>query len=95
MDDDDFYSAILEGLLNFPFDFHEMNNKMFIPFEIHESIDTPPTEMDPDIQFYSNSQYTHGAKCDYYLEDQLISKVVEKKTMHSIIFLPLKCKEYS
>ena len=52
MDDDDgFYSAVLEGLLNFPFDFHEMNNKVFIPFEINESIDTPLTEMDPDIQF--------------------------------------------
>ena len=95
MDDEDFYSAVLEGLLNFPFDFHEMNKKVFIPFEINESIDTPLTEMDPDIQFYSNSQYTHGAKCDYYLEDQFISKVVEKKTMQSIIFLPLKCKEYS
>ena len=67
---------------------------VFIPFEINESIDTPLTEMDPDIQFYSNSQYTHGAKCDYYLEDRFISKGVEKK-MQSIIFLPLKCKEYS
>ena len=52
---------------------------VFIPFEINESIDTPLTEMDPDIQFYSNSQYTHGAKCDYYLEDRFISKGVEKK----------------
>ena len=78
MDDDDFNSAVVEGLLNSPFDFHEMNNKLFIPFEINEIIDTPLTEMDPVIQFYSNSQYTHGAKCDYYLEDQFISRVVEK-----------------
>ena len=72
-----------------------MNNKLFIPLEINESIYTPLTEMDPDIKFYSNSQYTHGAKCDFYLEDQFISKVVGKKAMQSIIFLPLKCKEYS
>ena len=35
--------------------------------------------MDPDIQYYSISNYTQGAKCDYYLEDQFISKVVEQK----------------
>ena len=64
-DEEDFNSATLEGLLNFPFDFHEMNSKVFIPFEINDSIDTPLTEMDPDIQNYSNSNYTHGAKCDY------------------------------
>ena len=63
---------------NFPFDFHEMNSNVFIPFEINASIDTPLTEMDPEIQYYLNSNYTHGAKCDYYLEDQFISKVVEK-----------------
>ena len=92
MDDDDFHSAVLEGLLNFPFDFHEMNNKVFMPFEINESIDTPLTEMDPDIQFYSNSHYTHGAKCDYYLEDQFISKVVGKKQCNQLSFFHLNVK---
>ena len=29
-----------------------MNDKVFIPFEINETTDTPFTEMDPDIQFY-------------------------------------------
>ena len=71
--------TVLEGLLNFLFDFHEMNSKVFIPFEMNESIDTPLTEMDPDIQYYSYSNYTHGAKCDYYLEDHFISKVAGQK----------------
>ena len=35
--------------------------------------------MDPDIQYYSDSNYTNGAKCDYYLEDQFISNVVEQQ----------------
>ena len=78
-DDEDLNSAVLEGLLHFPLDFHEMNSKVFIPFEINESIDTPFTEMDPNIHYYSNSNYTHGAKCDYYLEDQFISKGAEQK----------------
>ena len=91
-DDEDFNSAVLEGLLNFPFDFHEMNSKVFIPFEINESIDTPLTEMDPDIQYYSNSNYTQGAKCDYYLEDQFISKVVEQKNCNRLSFFHLNVK---
>ena len=78
-DDEDFNSTVLEGLLNFPLDFHETNSKVFIPFEINESIDTPLTEMHPDIPYYTNSNCTHGEKCDYYLEDQFISKVVEQK----------------
>ena len=91
-DDEDFNSAVLEGLLNFPFDFHEINSKVFIPFEINESIDTPLTEMDPDIQHYSNSNYTHGAKCDYYLEDQFILKVVEQKNCNRLSFFHLNVK---
>ena len=54
-DDDDFYSAVLEGLQNFPFNFHEKNNKVPIFFEINDSIDTPLAEMYPDIQFYSKT----------------------------------------
>ena len=84
-DDEDFNSAVLDGVLNFPFDFHEMNSKVFIPFEINDSFDTALTKMDPAIQCYSNSNFTHGAKCDYYLEDQFISKVVEQK--HAIGYL--------
>ena len=81
----DFNSAVLEGLLNFAFDFHEMNSKVFIPFEISESIDTPLTEMDPDIQYYSNSNY-------YYLEDQFISKVAEQKNCNRLSFFHLNVK---
>ena len=30
-------SAVVGGMLNFPFDCHEMNSKVFIPFEINDS----------------------------------------------------------
>ena len=42
----------MECVSDYPFQFHEMNTKVFIPFEINESTNTPFTEMDPDIQFY-------------------------------------------
>ena len=50
-----------------------MSNKIFIPFEIIDSIDTPLTEVDPDIQFYSSVAYIQSTKCDYYLEDKFVS----------------------
>ena len=63
-DDDDggggCYSAVLEGMLNFPFHFHEIVTKLCISAEINYSTDTPLTKMDPDTQFCSNFQYTHG-----------------------------------
>ena len=37
-DDDDFLSAILEGVIHSTFRFHEMNSQIFFPFEINETI---------------------------------------------------------
>ena len=59
-------------MLDCTFRFNEINNKLFIPFEINDSAETPMTEIDPDIQFYSNSQYTHDTNCDYFFEDTFI-----------------------
>ena len=33
------------------FHMNEMSNKLVCPFEINQGIETPLTEMDPDIQF--------------------------------------------
>ena len=68
----------MEDLLDCSYPYHEMSNKIFIPFEINDSIDTPLTEVDPDIQFYSSVEYTQSTKCDYYLEDKFISMIAEK-----------------
>ena len=42
----------MEGVLGYSYKFHEMNQKVFIPFEINDQSDTPLTEIDPDMQFY-------------------------------------------
>ena len=39
--DDDFYSAVIEGMLDCSFRLQEINNKIFTPFEINNSL-TPP-----------------------------------------------------
>ena len=47
-DDDDFYSAVIEGMLDCSFKLQEINNKIFTPFEINDSFDTPFADIDPD-----------------------------------------------
>ena len=73
-DDDEFYSVIMEGVLGYSYNFHEMNQKVFIPFEINYQSDTPLTEIDPDMQFYLETNYIKNTKCDYYMEDTFIKR---------------------
>ena len=59
----------MEQRLNFSFQFHEMNSRVFVPFEINQELNTPVSEIDPDLQFYTETNYIQNTKCDYYLED--------------------------
>ena len=47
-DADDIYSAVLEGMLDCSFWLHKINSKVFTPFEITDSLDTPFSDTDPD-----------------------------------------------
>ena len=68
----------MECVSDYPFQFHEMNTKVFIPFEINESTNTPFTEIDPDIQFYS-STHALNTQCEYIIEDTFLTNITEKK----------------
>ena len=59
----------MEQRLNCSFRFHEMNSRVFVPFEINQESNTPVTEIDPDLQFYTESNYIQNTKCNYNLED--------------------------
>ena len=39
--DDDFYATVMEGVVECPYRLHEIGNKVFLPFEINDSFDTP------------------------------------------------------
>ena len=56
--DDEYTAAILENIMNYPTSFEDINNKIFVPFEINDS-DSPLSETDPDVQFYSENHYIH------------------------------------
>ena len=68
----------MEGMFDCPFRFHEINNKVFVPFEINGEFDTPLAERDPDMQFYLESNYIKKTKCDYYIEDTFIKNISNK-----------------
>ena len=57
-----------------------MNNRVFVPFEIKQESNTPVTEIDPDLQFYTESNYIQKTICDYYLEDSFNDCFSESKT---------------
>ena len=71
---DCFHNAVIEGILDCSFQYHEMNNKVFMPFDINERSDTPFTEIDPDFHVYTTSYSIKHTKCDYFTEDTLVDK---------------------
>ena len=52
-EDEDFFVEVMEQRLNCSFRFHEMNSRVFVPFEINQDSNTPFSEIDPDHQFYT------------------------------------------
>ena len=74
-EDQDFFAAVLEGILDHTFRLHEINSKVFSPFEINQDLDTPLSEIDPDLQYYSESNYIQNMNCEYYFEDSFQNNI--------------------
>ena len=72
--DDEYAAAISENITSYPTRLEEINNKIFMPFEINDN-DSPLCETDPDVQFYSENHYIQSTSCDYYFEDDFNSKI--------------------
>ena len=64
-----------ENVVDHSYQFLEIDKKIFNPFEINNRIDTPLTEIDPDLQFYTENHYICSTKCEYYLEEQFVSEI--------------------
>ena len=74
---DSFHNAVIEGMLDCSFHHHEMNNQVFVPFEIDEGSDTPFSEIDPHFQFYTDNYYIKNTQCDHYIEDTFVNKFTQ------------------
>ena len=70
-----------------------MNTKVFVPFGINESTNTPFNEMDPDIKFYSSTHYALNTQCDYFIEDIFLKNITEKNQFQNKLSLfPINVK---
>ena len=78
----------MEGMLNNEFQISEISNKHFCPFKIYQGIEMPLTEIDPDMQFYSDSHYIQNLNRNYHLEEKLIKEIEDYSTKrnHSSLF---------
>ena len=65
-DDDVFLATAREGIINDAYRLID-SNKLFMPFEINA--ESPFNEMDPDFQYFSDSNYINNTQCDYYTEE--------------------------
>ena len=68
--DDDFIES-LSGLWNIKptNSFSKASDKLFLPFELNTSTDSPLYDVDPDLNVYCNFHNTYIPLCDYYSED--------------------------
>ena len=78
---------IMECVYDDPFQFHEMNTRVFIPFEINECTNTPFTEMDPDIQFYSSTHHAQNTQCEYFIEDKFLTNITDRNKFQNKLSL--------
>ena len=69
--DDDVYWAISDCIL------HEYNKKLFFPFEIIDSPNTPLFEIDPDMQNYMDMNYTENIRCNCFLKMLFMAKMMK------------------
>ena len=74
-EDWDFFAAVLQGILDHTFRLHEINSKIFSPFEINQDLDTPLSEIDPDLQYYSEINYIQNMNCDYHIDDSFQNNI--------------------
>ena len=87
-DDNDFIESLSESWdVRISMSIEELNQKIFIPFEVNINADNHPLyQADPDIHYFNTvaNQVLHS---DYYLEDSFIQKVKEREIKPSCFSL--------
>ena len=76
-DDESFYDIIQEQAISepcIPVSILCNDSQIFNPFDLNEEATLPLSDIDPDLQFYSNHCQQNFLSCDYFLEDDLNKK---------------------
>ena len=71
-DDTDFYTVVMNMAVDHPVQFNNLEKHVFIPFEFNEETRTPLFEIDPDYQYFNETQLALNNTCDYFIEDTFI-----------------------
>ena len=53
----------------------------------HLKLMKAPTEMDPNIQFYSSTHYALNTQCEYFIEDTFLTNITEKNKFQNKLSL--------
>ena len=69
-DDEEFKKALYEFHNDIAIDFNFLNSLIFNPFE-HNTDRSLLCNLDPDIHYFSQTQYAGVGKCDYYTVESL------------------------
>ena len=97
MDDDEYYSALKESIVDHSYRFLKIDKKTFNPFVMNNHIDTPLTEIDQDLELYTESHYICNTKFEYYLKEQFVSEISENRkqeTKMSLFHMNIKSLFY-
>ena len=66
------YFPVIDSI---PFWLHEINSKVFTPFEINDSFATHFACIDPNYHYYTHFHHSRILNCDYYFEDKFRCKL--------------------
>ena len=67
IDDESIFREVIHShFSDQPLDFDYLNNLIFNPFETNDT-SLPISDFDPDVQYYSDTCFSHLSKCEYYL----------------------------
>ena len=78
VEDDDFRSAIFSLHSDKPINANILDQLAFNPFEWNQDNATPLTDVDPDIQVFSNPSFSSNQTCDCHTEDTFNKYMVNR-----------------
>ena len=78
-DDNEFLTSVMEIATDYPVHFQNLDKNVFVPFEFNDNVHTPLFEVDPDYNFFTDTQIAYNVNCDYFIQDTFIQYYKKRK----------------
>ena len=79
VEDEEYKSVIYSLHSDKPIDMNNLDQLVFNPFEWNQGNNTPLSEVDPDLQYFSNPCFSSIQICDYHTEESFNKYIAKKK----------------